>query len=507
MATSLVVAIVAFAGLSGLFFVLRGNSLEEARLKNRNEMERSMSLLLASLRDHADFGSAIKDDSRLSARIMGVAVYSQNGGRLYTYGRTPETFTTTAVKMETDAESRDRGYIEQAADNSVVLLLTPMKAEPPFGMEGPGPGGPGPGGPGPGGPGKNPPPPKRDNQIHSSPQTGGTPPDMVAESVKSHLPEASDPGQKFRLNVLQQGSVIYLEMRAKDYWNSRRIIDIAFPMAELMLAAVILGVYLLILRNDEYKRRLEEQQNLVVLGTAASTIAHDMKNPLLAIRLQTSILERTCPEGKTEIANINDEVDRLSSLCYRVNDYLRDPLGQPERMDLAACARETGRSLLGTDVLTSALNPDEAAIVMIDPARVRSIIENLLRNAMESGSPREAIRMELLRADGGYALDVLDEGCGISKEDRDKLFNPFFTTKSKGTGIGLSVCRRFVSAAGGSISLTDREGGGVRARMTLPAARSVEAHASLEQGTSITGENAGKPGDIHNTDDRGLGGF
>jgi len=234
-----------------------------------------------------------------------------------------------------------------------------------------------------------------------------------------------------------------------------------------MLAALVLFVRGLIMRNGEYRRRIEEQENLVVLGTAASTLAHEIKNPLLSIRIQTHILEKTCPEqARREIGIINDEVERLSALSQRVGDYLRDPAGKPSSIDPSDIAHEVGMRMCGRDILQPAPAPPA---VFIDPERLRSIMENLLRNALESGGPEEGVAIELGREEGGARIDILDRGRGIEPETADRIFDPFFTTKSRGTGIGLAVCKRFVTAAGGSIALGPRPGGGCRARVILPA--------------------------------------
>ena len=90
---------------------------------------------------------------------------------------------------------------------------------------------------------------------------------------------------------------MYLEVREPEYWRSGRLEAILFPLIEAALAALILFVRMLLVRNAEYRRRIEEQRNLVVLGTAASTFAHEIKNPLFSIRLQTRILEKTYPPG------------------------------------------------------------------------------------------------------------------------------------------------------------------------------------------------------------------
>jgi two-component system sensor histidine kinase HydH len=230
----------------------------------------------------------------------------------------------------------------------------------------------------------------------------------------------------------------------------------------------VLFVRGLILRNDEYRRRIEDQQNLVVLGTAASTLAHEIKNPLLSIRLQTRILEKTCPpDAMREIRIIYDEVERLSALSNRVGDYLRDPAGNPRTIDVADVALEVGMRLCGRNILKV---PEEAPGVSMDPERLRSVLENLLRNALESGGPEEGVSIEVGTLDGSARVDVLDRGVGLAPEVKARLFDPFFTTKSRGTGIGLSVCQRFAQAAGGSIELTSRPGGGCRARLLIPSA-------------------------------------
>ena len=104
------------------------------------------------------------------------------------------------------------------------------------------------------------------------------------------------PPTGFLFTTLSRAELMYLEVREPGYWRARRLAAILFPLIEAALAALILFVRMLLLRNAEYRRRIEEQRNLVVLGTAASTLAHEIKNPLLSIKLQTRILEKTYPQ-------------------------------------------------------------------------------------------------------------------------------------------------------------------------------------------------------------------
>ncbi len=263
---------------------------------------------------------------------------------------------------------------------------------------------------------------------------------------------------------------MYFEIKQPRYWQQKRLETLLFPISEMLLLLLVGSVWLLVMRNAEYRQEAESQKNLVMLGTAASTLAHEVKNPLLAIRLQTGILERSLAgKGARELAIIDDEVERLSQLSMRVNDVIRDPKGNPTDLNPFDIVSDTAMRLCGRQIvsLTDA-HTTSPGTVGIDPERLRSIMENLLRNALESGGPQEEVAVEVTSNNGHVLIDVLDRGPGIQPRDREKAFDPFFTTKSRGTGIGLAICRRFARAAGGDVTLEDRPGGGMRARLDIP---------------------------------------
>jgi signal transduction histidine kinase len=173
------------------------------------------------------------------------------------------------------------------------------------------------------------------------------------------------------------------------------------------------------------------------------------------------------------LALINEEVDRLSSLSRRVNDYLREGKGNPEVFDLYEFVSETGARLCGHSIMSGDTVSEQLKIlkkfkIFADPERFRSVFENLIRNALESGGPAEAVEVSLGKSDGTITAIVRDRGKGIAEADMGRIFDPFFTKKSGGTGIGLSICKRFVEAAGGSVVLENRSGGGAEAKVILP---------------------------------------
>jgi two-component system sensor histidine kinase HydH len=267
-----------------------------------------------------------------------------------------------------------------------------------------------------------------------------------------------------------RGRYFYIDISHADYWRTQTLTAVLFPLTEIAFLVLVFYIRRLYLRNREYREKIEAQHNLVVLGTAAGTLAHEIKNPLLSIRLQTGILEKITGEsGGDELGIINQEVDRLSSLVYRVNDYLREPEGERSPFSLADLAAETGTRLFGKNII--AQKPESAVVINADENRIRSVLENIFRNAVDSGSPLDDIGASVDIEGGKGIVRIFDRGRGIAEKDLKRVFDPFFTTKSTGTGIGLAVSKRFTEAAGGSIGIENRgasSGGGLMVTLIFP---------------------------------------
>jgi len=402
--------------------IFRGQSLLY-RLESRNEAEQTLNALFTSQKVYDDFGSAIEQNATLMDRVLGLGLYDVHGEGLYSWGEVPATYSAAGLPAK-DEGNQVRLYSENEKNHSLVLILRPTRMIPP--------------------------------------------PHPRAEDLDYIAEDDFPKPRSLMLELLRDSDVVFLELRQPELWRNTYLMRILFPIVEIILAGLVFFIRLLVVRNREFLDRLEKQKSLVVLGTAASTLAHEIKNPLLAIRLQTSILEKTLPEeSKTEVSIINTEVERLSRLTTRVNDYLRDPKGFPSLLDPAEIASEAGLRLCGRSLVEAGTSDLR---ILMDPERYRSILENLLRNAIESGGNPEEIRIAMEAQNGKVNIEVLDRGKGISPADKVRVFDPFFTTKSQGTGIGLAICVRFAKEAGGAISLERREGGGTCARLSLPEA-------------------------------------
>jgi two-component system sensor histidine kinase HydH len=444
---SAIAALLCWALLSALtgaaVFVLR----DRARLIRDNDNERIVNTLFTSLRNNDDFGAAVESNPALTDRIAGVAVYGANLRPLYQWGSAPPVLDEPLLGQNAGRNRFGRYTIPDPKSRSVKFILYTAPPPSPVPDEG------------------------RHHMTRRMNQNNGG----MMGNEREPPPEGRAPPL---FNILAGGQYVYIDIAHPAYWRTQTLSTVLLPPAIIALLALAFYIRFLYLRNREYRERIEAQRNLVVLGTAASTLAHEIKNPLLSIRLQTGILEKTVPQtGAEEIGLINQEVDRLSALVYRVNDYLREAAGNPVPLNLSDLAEETSRRLCSRTIIRAGSIRD--GLIRADPDRLRSVLENIIRNALESGGPAEELGIFISRetVSGGpvVALEVFDRGGGIDpaslKGDPPRIFDPFFTSKSAGTGIGLSISKRFTEAAGGAIRVENRDGGGVSVKLVFPEYR------------------------------------
>jgi two-component system sensor histidine kinase HydH len=264
--------------------------------------------------------------------------------------------------------------------------------------------------------------------------------------------------------------LLFLELTVEEYWSNRRFFKTAGFLAPLLILLVIGIIGYLYHKNVLYRKTLASHQQLAQLGEASRTLSHEIKNPLSAIRIQTSILRKTLPESKREdLRIIEEEVSRLSLLTDRIGDFLRDPVGQPKPIELDSFVREM---ILRYDRrITYSNEPGSEVEIHFDRQRLRSVMENLINNALESQTavaepPPVEIRLSVSRNQAEIA--VMDRGEGVPEDAGEKIFDPFYTSKISGSGVGLSISKRFVEAVGGALRVQSRKGGGTRAVVSFP---------------------------------------
>lgn len=275
-------------------------------------------------------------------------------------------------------------------------------------------------------------------------------------------------GESYNQINIPLAEILYISFDGAEYRSKLLLGRVLNSCLLLLLLGAFLSVLKIFMRNHQYREKLAQQESLVSMGEAARTLAHEIKNPLSAISLQSAVLKKTIPEEYVEgIAVIENEVQRLNSLSNRVGEFLKNPIGEPEKIDVKEFLEEIcSRFSCDIPVTSEGKWPEQ---IVFDRERARSVFENLIKNAVESCEGRDPeVSIEIHTTRSEVQIRILDRGDGLPEGGEKQLFDPFFTTKIHGSGIGLAITRRFVLAAGGTITLRARDGGGTVAEIVVP---------------------------------------
>jgi PAS domain S-box-containing protein len=222
------------------------------------------------------------------------------------------------------------------------------------------------------------------------------------------------------------------------------------------------------------EEQLREQAALARIGEMAAVIAHEVKNPLAGVRGAIQVIGSRLPAGNADAPMITEIVARIDALDELMKDLLlfaRPPKPHPAATDVVPLVEITA-DLLKQDPSLRMINVEvegSAPPIPADAEMLKIVFHNLLVNAAHAMEGRGKIRVAVKSMDRQCRISFIDHGPGIPPDVRDKLFTPFFTTKARGSGLGLATAKRLVDAHHGRLSIDCPPAGGTTVTIQLPA--------------------------------------
>ena len=225
----------------------------------------------------------------------------------------------------------------------------------------------------------------------------------------------------------------------------------------------------------ESQERLLRSERFAAVGEAAAYVSHEIKNPLMVIGGLANQVGRRLPDdqaAKEKLRIIQSEVKRLEAFLGELRDFLRPVHPNKQTINLNQVIQDV-KALMGDAIaekglaLEDQLDPNLPE-VSADPNQLKQVLLNLVKNAVEASEEQGKILVSSGARDGQVWFAVQDTGKGMSDEVLGKIFHPFYTTKDKGTGLGLAVIHKIITDHHGTVTVSSVAGGGSTFTVTLP---------------------------------------
>jgi signal transduction histidine kinase len=271
-----------------------------------------------------------------------------------------------------------------------------------------------------------------------------------------------------------------IEVLRTDLIRQASLIGVA---SMLLLISAYVVVWLVLRRSQRLEVAAAEAERLAYLGTLASGLAHEIRNPLNSLNLNMQMLEEeiaeggSAPTGKRLLSITRSELSRLERL---VSDFLAYAKPRPLELEEVPAVRplERMRELLAGEVQKRQVQIEVddrsgGARVRIDPAQMSQLLFNLAQNAFaaaEEAGRRPLLKLAAYRQGPAVVLELTDNGIGMTAAEQEKIFELFYSTRKGGTGLGLAIAERIARTHGGRLAIRSTKGVGTSVVIELPAA-------------------------------------
>ena len=299
------------------------------------------------------------------------------------------------------------------------------------------------------------------------------------------------------------------------FWGPHRSAAFFIPLVTALVLSTVLGWPLaarlrrqltaLARQRDAFYEELLRLSKAASLGEVASSIAHDLNNPLAIMREEAGWIQDLMKGGdlqgahtQVEITNalqqIDIQIERSREITRRLLQWGRDSAPQTQSVDVNLLLNKT-LYLLESELQTAGVHVVKELAPGLAPVRggapeLRQVFLNLMKNALDAMKDRGGTMTLVTRADpDGVRIEIKDTGEGIPAAALEHIFEPFYTTKpaSEGTGLGLPISRWIVEKLGGRVEVESREGAGASFQVTLPTQQATDVDATARRPDGVVG--------------------
>jgi len=251
------------------------------------------------------------------------------------------------------------------------------------------------------------------------------------------------------------------------------LLEISSTTIEFNGKPAILSVARDVSERERLRQQLENAQRLAVIGELAASVGHDLRNPLTGMKgalyyLRMKLSSKMDKKSKEMLDIIESDIQYSNKIINDLLDFSKDIRLVRTKTSIKSIVEETLAKMKiprKVEILDLTKRTPE---ILVDTAQINRVFENIIKNAIEAMPKGGQLEIKSEVAKGSMKITFRDNGQGISKENMSKLGSPLFTTKAKGVGMGLAICKRLIEAHGGSISVESQEKVGTCVTVTAP---------------------------------------
>ncbi len=302
--------------------------------------------------------------------------------------------------------------------------------------------------------------------------TGRNSSEIVGKQVEAVYPNVEPYWINLYGNIVRTGKSIHQETYHRDL---DRWFDVyAFPYAKDQVAALFRDIT----SRKNLERQLQEKERMAAIGETAGMVGHDLRNPLQSIVSDLYLAQtelKTLPEGQLKVSlnesiqDISEQITYMDKIVSDLQTFVKPIEALKQIVDIKELVESTVEHIDLPSSIQSVLIVEDNLKVVTDPQLLRRVLINLITNAIQAMPDGGKLTIHSSNDGNGHVnIRVEDTGIGIPDDVKPKIFTPLFTTKSKGQGFGLAVCKRTIEAQGGSISFDSQVGKGTQFTVELP---------------------------------------